>query len=635
MALLGPDSGSQSPSDASSRADEAEQSLLALVGLEDQLPHLHDLLKAQTSIDECFQLLGGPGRVSLLQHLKNVGVDRLADRQKLANAVSKLLRISPSTLRPGDANLFLTPWTWAIGEDGLAATACPGAYAKLAWRGGLARTPSMLNLTALSGEGSPMRAQSWLAGGEGSPGSPSPAGPAGDGIMEVEVVLDTSAMDKPCMTLGLSLDGGPVVRKTLPPGYSHASICLHVPLASDHTAVRTLTVYLENSIQRIDRWGDAKERRLPQNSLRLRHINLPIGACSAEPPLRRHRILAFGDSILEGIGANFGRVKVGGELACNVGSKTWATSLADMLDAEYSPVAYGRQGWTLAGNGGVPRFHCPSDPNGSAWDHLWSGCPRRFDESPDLLLVNFGTNDGLLTNEAGSPEEVVATIAAWLDVTRQAVGPLTHIIMCIPFGGFGGPSMPPYGVHAAALAGYRAKPPGSSDSRTHLIDLGPAAALHLLGFDFNDEGGFNSTPESADGMHPTVERHAQLGAMLARPILSLLASETAASANTASDNTASDNTASDNTAPVNTASQIGGTDAAASDAAASGTTASDTAASQKPSSGTPSPTCSLPASLPDSMPQSPADTSPAATSPKFPAATPPIGLLPLAPPSPL
>jgi len=315
MALLGPDSGSQSPSDASSRADEAEQSLLALVGLEDQLPHLHDLLKAQTSIDECFQLLGGPGRVSLLQHLKNVGVDRLADRQKLANAVSKLLRISPSTLRPGDANLFLTPWTWAIGEDGLAATACPGAYAKLAWRGGLARTPSMLNLTALSGEGSPMRAQSWLAGGEGSPGSPSPAGPAGDGIMEVEVVLDTSAMDKPCMTLGLSLDGGPVVRKTLPPGYSHASICLHVPLASDHTAVRTLTVYLENSIQRIDRWGDAKERRLPQNSLRLRHINLPIGACSAEPPLRRHRILAFGDSILEGIGANFGRVKVGGELA--------------------------------------------------------------------------------------------------------------------------------------------------------------------------------------------------------------------------------------------------------------------------------------------------------------------------------
>ena len=92
-----------------------------------------------------------------------------------------------------------------------------------------------------------------------------------------------------------------------------------------------------------------------------------------------------------------------------------------------------------------------------------------------------------MTNEAGSPEEVVATIAAWLDVTRQAVGPLTHIIMCIPFGGFGGPSMPPYGVHAAALAGYRAKPPGSSDSRTHLIDLGPAAALHLLGFDFNDE----------------------------------------------------------------------------------------------------------------------------------------------------
>jgi len=587
MALLGPDNGSQSPSDASSRADEAEQSLLARVGLEDQLPHLHDLLEARTSIDECFELAGGPGRVALLQHLKKVGVDRLSDRQKLTNAVTKLLRISPCKLRPSDAKLFLTPWTWAIGEDGIAATACPGAYAKLAWRGGLARTPSLLNLTALSGEGSPVRPQSWVAGGEGSPGSPklASASAAGDGIMEVEVVLDTSAMEKPCMTLGLSLDGGPIVRQTVPPGYSHASIRLPVPVASEHTAVRTLTVYLENSIQWVDRWGDAKERRLPESSLRLRHVTLPIGAVAAEPPLRRHRILALGDSILEGIGALYGRGKGGGDLGNNVGSKTWASSLADALDAEYSSVAYGRQGWTLAGNGGVPRFHCPSDPNGSSWDHLWSGCRRRFDESPDLLIVSLGTNDGLI-DEAGSAEEVVATIAAWLDVARQAVGPRTHIIMCIPFGGFGGPSMPPCGVHAAALARYRAKLPGSSDSRTHLIDLGPAAALHLKGFDFNEQGGFNSTPESADGMHPTVERHAQLGLMLSRPIHLLLASETTASANTAS-------------------------------------------------SGIPSPACSLPASLPDSMPQSPAGISPAATSPKFPAPTSPVGLLPLAPPSPL
>ena len=56
-----------------------------------------------------------------------------------------------------------------------------------------------------------------------------------------------------------------------------------------------------------------------------------------------------------------------------------------------------------------------------------------------------------------------------------------HIFLCVPFGGFGGGDGPPlawYMRHALpnAMARHRAR--HAFDRRTHLVDLGPDAAVH-------------------------------------------------------------------------------------------------------------------------------------------------------------
>ena len=65
----------------------------------------------------------------------------------------------------------------------------------------------------------------------------------------------------------------------------------------------------------------------------------------------------------------------GGDLNANASTSSWAASAAESLDSEYSCVGYGRQGWTIHGNGHVPPF-C------DAWRSLWAGVPRSFRYAP-------------------------------------------------------------------------------------------------------------------------------------------------------------------------------------------------------------------------------------------------------------
>jgi hypothetical protein len=58
-----------------------------------------------------------------------------------------------------------------------------------------------------------------------------------------------------------------------------------------------------------------------------------------------------------------------------------------------------------------------------------------------------------------------------------------------------------------------------------VIDLDEAAATHLTGFRFSKTGTYDSTRESADGIHPTRTRHRELGTMVYERIVQLLAHE--------------------------------------------------------------------------------------------------------------
>ena len=85
------------------------------------------------------------------------------------------------------------------------------------------------------------------------------------------------------------------------------------------------------------------------------------------------------------------------------------------------------------------------------------------------------------------------------------------------------PHLPPDGVLRTAMDEYKASHP--HDKRAHLIDLGPAAATHLTGFRFTPSGRFDMTAESADGIHPTIKRHGELGDMLYAEMRKLLADD--------------------------------------------------------------------------------------------------------------
>lgn len=70
-----------------------------------------------------------------------------------------------------------------------------------------------------------------------------------------------------------------------------------------------------------------------------------------------------------------------------------------------------------AGSGGVP-------PLGDAWKWLWEGVARSFSEpSPDLIVLNEGTNDGCDTTKPG---------CVGIDITAKYAKVLTGLLGACP-----------------------------------------------------------------------------------------------------------------------------------------------------------------------------------------------------------
>ena len=67
-------------------------------------------------------------------------------------------------------------------------------------------------------------------------------------------------------------------------------------------------------------------------------------------------------------------------------------------------------------------------------------------------------------------------MCSWLGAARRRLGGFPRLFVCVPFGGFGGPSHAPNGALADGFGRYQSRTP---DPKAHLIDLGPEAALHL------------------------------------------------------------------------------------------------------------------------------------------------------------
>jgi len=282
-----------------------------------------------------------------------------------------------------------------------------------------------------------------------------------------------------------------------------------IKLASnlDTSSRYTLTVYIYNSMQELNRW-DPEAPTL--DALFLKGVLLDASATTQQPKLRPGRAIFFGDSITEGVnaqGENYNGTWDRGNwnLYANSSTKTWVNAVAAAFDAEYSQVGFGSLGWTVSGGGNVPPFFTPGDDQNSSWNKVMNGAPRDF-KGVDFVVVLHGTNDGL---DYMPQEQVIKSVTQWLLAIRKVAGDDLRIYLTVPFGQF---------CADALNEAYKSYQKDHSDKNLFLIDLSEPAAAGLIGW-----ADANSL-QSKDGIHPRggnsfVARHGELGAMVATQIM--------------------------------------------------------------------------------------------------------------------
>ena len=252
------------------------------------------------------------------------------------------------TLRPDDAALLYTPYTWNL-QPAAATAAAPGAGFRCLYTG----SHSRLN-------------------------------------------FNVDAMVSPASQIWWRIDNGPWTQDSLA-----ATIACTVPpatAANPDVAYHLLDVIVKSMTETQNRWNPGASTRVIFTGL-----TLAPGATAAAPLAAPLNLLIYGDSLTEG-------VRTLGETAAddtdrNDASLGWAHRLGSLLGAEVGLAGFGAQGLTTAGSGNVPAL-------GASWNLLYAGAPRSFAPAPDLVILNIGTNDGSADTSGAMTALLNALIAA-------------------------------------------------------------------------------------------------------------------------------------------------------------------------------------------------------------------------------
>jgi len=366
-----------------------------------------------------------------------------------------------TVVKINDPNWYFTEYNWYKSNDSsFARTANPGAYFKVGFTG-----------TSVS-------------------------------LTFGNFLLNTSFMN-----LLWSVDEAPYKQVTLPFGGNTLTLASNLP-AGNHHAI----LYVMNSIQQNDRWNT------PLVSVSITGLILDTGAKTLPPVLRKYRAMAFWDSIGEGVlniaitgfARNFSEnlwenSLLGNDLTENDSHKSSLMVLGAGLHAEISFVAFGAQGYTRTGSGGVVPVFTPGNDKQSAWNKFDAQNSRlgpngQLRPNPDFIICGHGTND-----RPTPADQLQQAVYGWMIAQRQA-SPDSWIFPVIPYGGFQADAI------TNAATAYKTK---TNDPKFVLINLGSEATEGLL-------GGGVATAFAVDGLHPSAARDGQLGAMLAVAIADAL-----------------------------------------------------------------------------------------------------------------
>jgi len=305
----------------------------------------------------------------------------------------------------------------------------------------------------------------------------------------VQLLLDFKGVQYPTrnlVTLQWTVDEGVVQEATLPISGS--------PLQLFSGPKRAHSIHLwMNSRNSYQSW-------IPWEFVRITGLQVDDDASLSAPTLRPNRLIHYGDSISEGwnIKGNptDGDSRIKADSACD----TWMWHTSASLDAEISLIAWAGQGYTKGGNGGTPLLWTKNgDSHNNAWAWINSRYKREFTKCPQIVTNNHGTND--MSNSTFVP----ASVTGWLGDFQKAC-PNTRVIMIPPLGGA------LFNEISKGVAVYKQSVTASLASNVQVLTLN---SLAKKGFWV---GNGWATP---DGVHPNIQKNAQLAAIVSGAISSL------------------------------------------------------------------------------------------------------------------
>jgi lysophospholipase L1-like esterase len=283
----------------------------------------------------------------------------------------------------------------------------------------------------------------------------------------ISLSFDMTNVSSPVPQIAYRVDHGPWTVAAVA-----SSVSLTMPSGNAWTK-HLIEVVVKSTTETVNRWNSTRNASVKLTGI----VTDSITATAVKPTVRALRVLVFGDSITEGVRTL--NSTASNDTDRNDAQQGWAWQLAESLGAEVGVVGFGGTGISTSGSGNVPALS-------TSYALMWSGTSRSFSTSPDLVVLNIGTNDG----STNTTTAMTGLLDALLSATTA------RIVVLRPFGG-------------TAQAAY--------------LQAAVAACTDPKRVTYVDTAGWWSSTDSSDGTHPygyaNVETLAPLVASAARTAL--------------------------------------------------------------------------------------------------------------------